>query len=311
MHQSAERTVILGDTLPIGVALVQRLLQLGHPRSELWLQSTHVGDGAEWTVVRHFVQDAKPERVYFIDPQGCCEQLPSTAPTVPGAPATASPCEWIDAVAAAGVPQFMYVATTPAALPLQRCASYAAQGLDYRSVRTCQPYGPYRPHPLPSRVGRAARIIEQLLQQFSAAVHQHLDHVVIPAAPDERLELMYLNDLAEALVFVAELPRAELASATPPPGLHIDIGAEDDVCLLELVEVTAHAAGFRGRIALEQVAAGPAVAKLDNRPLARLGWRPLIPLDIGLELSAMDFRLRQRISPTSPTPSAPPNATVR
>jgi len=299
MNQSAELTVVLGDTSPIGAALVQRLLHLGHPRSQILLQSTSVVDWVDSGSVRVFFERAQPELVYLIDSSGCTDPLQRNTARTHGDSATLSPGALLGAARAAGVTRLMYVATAHEHHELQLCAALAAEGLDYRSVRTCQAYGPYSPSPVPARVARAARVIEDLLHTFTSAALQGCEQVVVKADPLQRIDLMYARDVAEAIVHVTDLPRSVLACAGRPWPLHIDIGAEDEVCVDDLIEAVAQAAGFHGRVLLEAVHAASSVPPLGNRQLASLGWRPLIPLPTGMELTAMDFRLRHRMFPTA------------
>ncbi len=147
MNQSAELTVVLGDTSPIGAALVQRLLHLGHPRSQILLQSTHALDWADSASVRVFFERAQPELVYVVDSSGSMDPLQRNTLWTPGDSATLSPGALLEAARAAGVTRLMYVATAHEHHELQLCASLAAKGLDYRSVGPARPMGPTARHP--------------------------------------------------------------------------------------------------------------------------------------------------------------------
>lgn len=306
MIQSAERIFLVGDKSAIGAAVFQRLLYLGHPRSHIRVMSSIQIDWADADAVRAFLRKEQPDLMYLVE-AACC---PSGAE-----PAGLTSAELISAAAQAGVARLMYVGTAtpqegpgaPFANPnpgrsdsiehttaLQRCALLVSQGLDYRSVSTCEPYGPGCP--ATSRVGTApaAALIEDLLLQFTHALAQGLNRVTIQANPHDRLELMYLNDIAEAVVHVMDLPHCTLERATRARTLHVDIGAGQAVWILELIKAAAAAVGYRGQYHFEPSPVARCSPGLDHLTMADLGWRPLISLETGLELTAMEFRLRHR-----------------
>jgi len=304
--QSAERILLVGDQSAIGAALIQRLLHLGHPRSHIQVTSTTSANWSDSEVVHALMREILPDLVYVVEASDCPFDTEASA---------ISSTALISAAAEAGVANLMFVGTVaPLAGPitaipggtvfphncgnhaaaLQLCTLLASQGLNYRSVITCEPYGPCRPPKVPTRKSQAAGLIEDLLSQFTTALARGLDRVTIQAHPHDRLELMYLNDIAEAIVHVMDLPQATLSATTQQRSLHVDIGAEQVVWILELIKAVAAAVGFRGRFQLDPTPVARCSPRLDHHTLANLGWRPLISLETGLELSAMDFRLRHR-----------------
>jgi len=294
MIQSAERIFLVGDTSAIGAAVLQRLLYLGHPRSHIRvMSSTHI-DWADADAARAFLVREQPDLMYLVDPASC--------PSGAGASALSSP-DLILAAAQAGVARLVYVGTAGSknhTTARQRCAMLVSQGLDYRSVSTCEPYGPRCAAPPTAGTAPAAALLEGLFLQFTDAEEQGVDRVTIQAHPHDRLELMYLNDIAEAVVYVMDLPRYTLAQATRAGSLHVDIGAGQVVWILELIKAAAAAVGFRGRFQLEPAPVARCSPGLDHLTMADLGWRPLISLETGLELAAMEFRLRHRAPRNTP-----------
>lgn len=306
MMQSAEHVLVLGHKSPIGAAVVRRLLQLGQPRSHLLLRPTEEPAWMEQEQARSFMAAERPELVYLFDsPGGDIVHQTDPALSRPCGRAL-PPGALIQAAADAGVKRLMYAATAVVHLAhepqpagrchqadaLRLCELLASQGLDYRSTTTCEAYGPYWPESPPARMTPAAGLIEDLLHQFSDALNRGADQVTVRANPGELVELMFVTDMAEAIVHATDLPASLLTGTTRPPSLHVDLGSEHDVHVADLVEAAAAAAGFRGRVLFQAGPTVESVHRMTSRRLARLGWRPLIPLDTGMELTAMDFRLR-------------------
>lgn len=320
MIQGTEKIFLMGQKSPIRAALVRRLLQLGHPRSHLLMRSIEAPIWVKQDQARQFMTEEQPDLVYLIDSPGSDMAHPTDPALSRPSGRTLPPSSVIQAAADAGVKRLMYVATAAVHLTneplnqthdaclqappgpagrcnqadaLRLCALLADQGLDYRSTTACEAYGPYWPESPPARMAPAAALIEGLFRQFSDALNRGADQVTVRANPGELVELMFVTDMAEAIVHVTELPAGLLTGATQPPSLHIDLGTERDVQVAELVDAAAVAAGFRGRVLFQPGPSIQEVHRLNSRHLARLGWRPLITLDTGLELTAMDFRLRQ------------------
>ena len=293
MIQSAERIFVMGHESPIGSALVRQLIHVGHPHNQILVRSPSEPMWTDQESVCEYLAAQQLDMVYLID-SACSEADDRTHPAhAKSGERFLPPSAMIKAAFNAGVGRLMHVATAatePAAL--QRDDVLNASDLDYRRVLTCEPYGPYWPGRAPLKMPPAARLIERLLHQFSTALVCGADPVTIKANPGDRLELMFVNDIAEAIVQVMDAPRCVLNAHAPTPTVHIEIGADNDVEVVDLVRAVAAAAGFRGGWKFEATHPSQAGRRLDNSVLAGLGWRPLIQLDTGLELTAMDFRLR-------------------
>ena len=98
-----------------------------------------------------------------------------------------------------------------------------------------------------------------------------------------RRELMFVDDAADAIVFVLE----RYSAAEP-----INIGIGVDVSIRELAELIAGVVGYRGELAFDASKPDGAPRQLlDNRRLAALGWRAAHDLAEGL---ARDVSLVQQ-----------------
>lgn len=307
MVQTAERVFVVGEKSAIGASLIKRLLDLGHPRSHIEVASSVHVDWSDQDAVCAFLTEEPPDLVCVVEP---------TAGACPHWPPGLWPAGLIAAAAQARVVRLMYVCPATrwprtatgthnsgtAEHPLEshqaallRCAVLAEQGLDYRSVSTCEAYGPGPAGIGTASASAAADLIEHLLLQFADATARRLDRLTIQTRCADRLQLMNLNDIADAVAHVMDLPRKAIEAVTGQRSLHIHLGAARVVSLAELVRTTAVAAGYRGHVQLEAPASAGHAAELDHNTLDQLGWQPLIPLEVGLELAVMEFRLRHRV----------------
>ncbi len=162
---------------------------------------------------------------------------------------------------------------------IKLCESYNRQhGVDYRSVMPTNLYGPGDNfHPENSHV------LPALIRRFHEAAQQGLDEVGIWGSGTPRREFLHVDDMAEASLFVLDLPKEQYDANTRPMLSHINVGCGSDVSILELAQMVAVATGFEGRITTDPSKPDGTPRKLmDVSRLAEMGWRAQIPLDRGI-----------------------------
>lgn len=162
---------------------------------------------------------------------------------------------------------------------IKLCESYNRQhGTDYRSVMPTNLYGPGDNfHPENSHVMPA------LIRRFHEATRAGLDEVVIWGTGTPRREFLHVDDMAEASLFVLDLPDDVYAANTQPMLSHINVGYGEDVSIAELAAMIAEVTGFRGRIAYDTTKPDGTMRKLmDSGRLSAMGWKPRVSLQEGL-----------------------------
>ena len=162
---------------------------------------------------------------------------------------------------------------------IKLCESYNRQhGTDYRSVMPTNLYGPGDNfHPSNSHV------LPALIRRFHEAVQEGAEEVVIWGTGTPRREFLHVDDMAEASLFVLDLPKADYDANTQPMLSHINVGSGTDISILELATKVAAIAGFKGRIVTDPSKPDGTMRKLmDVSRLARMGWSAQIGLDQGL-----------------------------
>jgi len=171
----------------------------------------------------------------------------------------------------AGPPEPTNAAYAMAKLATAGMAStYRSQyGVDYITVIPTNLYGPGDNFdPLMSHVAPA------LMRRMIEARDKGVAEVAIWGSGKPRRELMFVDDAADAIVFLLE----RYSAAEP-----INIGIGVDVSIRELAKLTAKVVGYRGTLTFDASKPDGAPRRLlDNTRLAALGWRASTDLADGL-----------------------------
>ncbi|MEL7802837.1 GDP-L-fucose synthase [Sulfitobacter pontiacus] len=172
---------------------------------------------------------------------------------------------------------------------IKLCESYNRQyGVDYRSVMPTNLYGPGDNfHPQNSHV------LPALIRRFHEATRDGATEVVIWGSGKPMREFLHVDDMAEASLFVLDLPRDAYAAQTHPMQSHINVGTGRDISIAALAGMVAEVTGFKGRLVFDTSKPDGALRKLmDVSRLADMGWRARIDLKDGLR-ETYDWFLRQ------------------
>ena len=162
---------------------------------------------------------------------------------------------------------------------IKLCESYNRQhGTDYRSIMPTNLYGPGDNfHPENSHV------LPALIRRFHEAAQNGAETVTIWGTGTPKREFLHVDDMAEASLFVLDLPKDIYAANTNPMLSHINVGCGTEISILELAETVAKITGYRGRIVTDPTKADGTKRKLmDVSRLSAMGWAARIELDQGL-----------------------------
>lgn len=163
---------------------------------------------------------------------------------------------------------------------IKLCESYNRQhGTDYRSVMATNLYGPGDNfHPENSHV------LPALMRRFHEARAAGRKEVVIWGTGKPRREFLHVDDMAQASLFVLDLPREVYETKTRPMLSQINVGSGTDIAIADLARMVADVTGFTGRITFDASRPDGTMRKLmDVSRLSELGWRARIPLAEGLK----------------------------
>ena len=163
---------------------------------------------------------------------------------------------------------------------IKLCESYNRQyGTDYRSVMPTNLYGPNDNFDL-----ETSHVLPALMRKFHEAKCSDANEVEVWGSGRPRREFLYVDDLADACVFVMNLDKDEYESAVEPMLSHINVGTGEDVSILELAQLLKSVIGFEGEIRLNSSYPDGTMRKLlDVSKLNSLGWEAQTGLREGIE----------------------------
>jgi GDPmannose 4,6-dehydratase/GDP-L-fucose synthase len=162
---------------------------------------------------------------------------------------------------------------------IKLCESYNRQhGVDYRSVMPTNLYGPGDNfHPENSHV------LPALIRRFHEAARDGLEEVAIWGSGTPRREFLHVDDMAEASLFVLDLPKERYDANTQAMLSHINVGSGTDISILELAQMVAKITGFEGKITTDPSKPDGTMRKLmDVSRLGTMGWKARIGLEDGI-----------------------------
>ena len=162
---------------------------------------------------------------------------------------------------------------------IKLCESYNRQhGTDFRSVMPTNLYGINDNfHPENSHV------IPALMRRFHEAKVNNDAEVVVWGTGNAMREFLYVDDMAQASLFVLELEEKTYQTNTSPMLSHINVGTGVDVTIREMAETMKEVVGFKGELSFDTTKPDGAPRKLiDVSRLSNMGWKYDIDLEDGL-----------------------------
>jgi GDP-L-fucose synthase len=160
---------------------------------------------------------------------------------------------------------------------IKLCEAYRRQyDRDFISVMPTNLYGPgdnYHPE--------NSHVVAALIRRFHEAKVQNASTVVVWGTGTPRREFLYVDDFADACVFVLKNYSALQ---------FINIGVGEDLTIAEFAGMISEVVGFRGEIKYDvSKPDGMPLKLLDVSRLAVLGWKATTPLREGLRRAYNDF----------------------
>ena len=170
---------------------------------------------------------------------------------------------------------------------IKLCESYNRQHkTDFRSVMPTNLYGVNDNfHPENSHV------IPALMRRMHQAKIKSDDEIIVWGSGKPMREFLYVDDMAEASLFVLELDEDQYKSNYNPRLTHINIGTGVDITIRELCEEMKQVVGFNGVLRFDQDKPDGSPRKLiDVSKIEALGWKHKIDLKDGLTLTYAWFK---------------------
>jgi len=154
---------------------------------------------------------------------------------------------------------------------IKTCEAYRRQhGFDAISAMPTNLYGPGDNFSLEN-----SHVLPALMRKFHEAKTSGAAEVVVWGTGSPRREFLYVDDLADAALFLMRNYSAEEL---------VNVGCGQDLTILELAQTVAEVVGFQGRLRFDASKPDGTPRKLlDVSRLSALGWKAQVPLRDGLE----------------------------
>ena len=172
---------------------------------------------------------------------------------------------------------------------IKLCESYNRQyGRDYRSVMPTNLYGPGDNYHKEN-----SHVVPGLIRRFHEAKANDQETVIVWGTGKPRREFLYVEDMAEACLFIHNIDKKIFEKQTSKQLSHINIGTGIDLTIKELAQTIKQVVGYKGRIIFDTTKPDGTPRKLLNVDLIKkLGWKAQTKLIDGLTSSYHDYLLR-------------------
>lgn len=154
---------------------------------------------------------------------------------------------------------------------IQLCDSIREQyGKNYYSLMPCNLYGPGDNFDL-----EASHVIPGMIRKIETARDNNEPIVKLLGTGRPLREFLYVEDLAEAILFMLE-------NYNGTDGL-INIGSGSEISIRDLANIVAKGLGYKGEILFDTTGLDGTPRKImDNSKVESLGWKPKVSLEDGI-----------------------------
>jgi GDP-L-fucose synthase len=154
---------------------------------------------------------------------------------------------------------------------IQLCDSIKEQyGKNYYSLMPCNLYGPGDNFDL-----EASHVIPGMIRKIETARDNNEPTLKLLGTGRPLREFLYIEDLAEAIIFMLENYKGT-------EGL-INVGSGSEISIKDLANIISKVLGYKGEILFDTTGLDGTPRKvMDNSKVESLGWKPKMPLEIGI-----------------------------
>jgi len=170
---------------------------------------------------------------------------------------------------------------------IEMCWSYNRQyGTKWLAAMPTNLYGPRDNYDLNN-----SHVLPALIRKIHEAKVAGVDEVVLWGSGTPKREFLYVDDLANALVFLASLDDERYDVLVEPSRCPlINVGSGEDLTIRELAETIAEVAGYQGGFVQDTSKPDGTMRKIiDVSKIRDLGWSSGIDLSRGIALTYADY----------------------
>jgi len=166
---------------------------------------------------------------------------------------------------------------------VEMCWSYNRQyGAKWLAAMPTNLYGPGDNYDLNN-----SHVLPALIRKMHEAKMSGTDEVMLWGSGTPRREFLYVDDLADALIFLAALDDNRYDALVEPSRCPlINVGTGVDQTIRELAEMIANVVGYQGKLVQDAAKPDGTMRKvLDVSKISTLGWKAGISLQQGIALT--------------------------
>ena len=169
---------------------------------------------------------------------------------------------------------------------IEMCWSYNRQyGTQYLALMSTNLYGPGDNYDIENN-----HVIPALIRKFHDAKISNQPTVAIWGTGSPRREFLYSEDIAEACIYIAQLPSAKFNNLLKERAPLINVGYGEDLTIKDLAIIIQGVIGFTGEIVFDvNRPDGTPMKVMDSTTVNQLGWSPKVALSKGIKLTYQDF----------------------
>lgn len=163
---------------------------------------------------------------------------------------------------------------------IKMCENYHRQyGSNFISVMPTNLYGPGDNFNL-----RTSHVMPALIRKFHESKESKMAEVLIWGTGNPKREFLYVDDMADACIYLMENVEAEAIYRKKIS--HINIGCGEDISIRELAIMIKNLIGYKAQIIFDRSKLDGTPKKLlDSTVIEKFGWKSKMPLRDGIELT--------------------------
>ena len=133
-------------------------------------------------------------------------------------------------------------------------------------------------------IQKNSHVIPGLIRRFHDAKVNNDYEVKVWGSGNALREFLYVDDMADASLFVLELNKKTYDSNTKPMNSHINVGTGKDITIKEVAQTIKKIVGYKGKLSFDTSKPDGAPRKLiDVSRLSKMGWKYNISFEEGLK----------------------------